>query len=154
MPPAITRRTWRGGAWTTWGYSEAAKLTTALAGANNDLTYTAKAKDASGNSIRVRYVVAGNSTPLSVAVSGNDITVNVATDAGGVATSTGNAVKAAVNGSTPASALVTASTPTGDTGAGAVTALPFTSLTGGRAGGIGTGSSSWRRVGPFGSNLR
>lgn len=112
-----------------------ASLTTALAGANNDLTYTAKAAApnyVAGNSVRVAYVVAGVSTPLTVAVSGNDITVNVATNGASAATSTAAQVMAAVNASVPASALVTAANATGNDGTGVVTAMAFTSLTGGQ----------------------
>lgn len=117
-----------------FGSPSTASLTTALAGTNNDLTFTAKAgapSYAAGNSVRVRYVVAGASTPLTVSVSGSDITVNVATNGASAATSTGSQVRDAVNGSAPAAALVTAANATGNDGTGVVTALAFTSLTGG-----------------------
>lgn len=114
--------------------STSATLTTALAGNNNDLTYTAKTPGTGGNSVSVTYVVAGNSTPLTVSVSGNDITVNVATGAGGAATSTATQVAAAVTGSGPASALVTVANATGNDGSGVVTALAKTNLSGGASG--------------------
>lgn len=117
------------------GSRRSATLTTALAGTNNDLTYNAQAKGLSGNSIRVRYVVAGASTPLTVSVSSNDITVNVATSAGSAATSTANDVKAAVKASAPATALVSvtgaATSVAPDDGTGVVTALSFTNLANG-----------------------
>lgn len=123
------------GKWGAGGTKASATLTTALAGANDDLTYTAKAGPpdyAAGNSVRVRYVVAGASTPLTVSVAGNDITVNVATTAGSVASSTALQVRDAVNASVPASALVTAALATGNDGSGVVSALAFTTLAGGK----------------------
>lgn len=119
------------------GYDETASLTTALTGTNNDLTYTSKAASASGNSITVRYVVAGASTALSVSVSTNAITVNVATDGSSAATSTAAQVKAAVDASTPAAALVSVANAPGNDGTGVVTALAATALTGGRSSSIG-----------------
>jgi hypothetical protein len=110
-----------------------AALTTALTGTNNDLTYTSKATGnnySSGNSIRVRYVVAGNNTALSVSVSGSDITVNVATDGSGNPTSTAAQVRTAVLASVPAAALVDVTLAAGNDGTGVVTALAFTSLSG------------------------
>lgn len=84
-----------------------------------DLLFTADLPGTAGNSIRIRYVVAGNNTALSVAVSGNDITVNLATNASGVPTSTANAIKAALDASGPASALInTTVTPVGSPGTG------------------------------------
>lgn len=83
-----------------------------------------------GNAVTIAHVVAGNNTALSVSVSGNAITVNLATNGGGVATSTANQVIAAVNASSPAHALVTAS-PLGD-GTGTAVAVAATNLTGGK----------------------
>lgn len=117
------------GPWTIGGYPARATLTTAIAGNNNDLKYTATNGGTAGNSIRIRYVVSGNNTPLSVTRSGNDITVNVATDGGGVATSTGAAVRDAVNSAM--SGYVKAENATGNDGTGVVAALGFTNLTGG-----------------------
>jgi hypothetical protein len=113
------------------GTNRNASLTTAIAGANNDLVYTSKGKGTQHNSIRVRYVVAGASTALSVSVSGNDITVNSATDGASAATSTANQVAAAVAASTPAAALVTVANAAGNDGTGVITALGFTALSGG-----------------------
>jgi hypothetical protein len=98
---------------------------------NAGITYTAKTAGTGGNSITVAYVVAGTSTALSVGVSGNAITVNVATDGGGAATSTATQVKAAVDASGPASALV-ATTLIG-TGATVVSAVSATNLANGAA---------------------
>lgn len=113
------------GFWDNFG-----SLTTAQ-GSNRDLLYQAVGAGTAGNAIRVRYVISGNSTPLTVSVSGNDITVNVATDSGGAATSTANQVKAAVQASTPASALVQVALAPGSDGTGVVQALSFTALAGG-----------------------
>lgn len=123
------------GRWQAWGARVTASVTTALTGSNNDLKFTHKssaARYAAGNSVRVRYVVAGNSTPLTVSVSDNDITVNVATDSGGAATSTAAQVKAAIDASTPAAALVSVANAAGNDGTGVVTALAYTSLAGGQ----------------------
>lgn len=129
------------GRWAAAGNWAIATLTTALAGVQNDLTFTSRAarhQQESGNAVRVRYVVAGASTPLTVAVAGNDITVNVATSSGSVATSTAAQVRDAVNASVPASALVTAALATGNDGTGVVAALAYTNLTGGSDWVIGT----------------
>lgn len=119
------------GPWMFGGFANYASLTTALAGANNDLVFTANVGGTAGNSIRIRYVVAGANTPLTVTVSGSDITVNVATDAGSLATSTATAVKNAIAASGPAGSLVTATNAPGNDGTGVVAALSFTNLTGG-----------------------
>lgn len=109
-----------------------ASLTTALAGANNDLVFTARERGNDGNLISITYVVAGNSTPLSVAVVGNAVTVNVATSAGGAATSTASQILAEVNASAPAQLLLQSVTlASGNTGAGVVTAMAQTYLSGG-----------------------
>ena len=124
------------------GTTATASLTTALAGSNNDLTFTstAGAPDyAAGNATQIRYVVAGNNTALSVSVAGSVITVNVATDGGGAATSTAAQVRTAVNASGPASALVTASLAAGNDGTGVVTALAQTPLAGGQNYVLGAG---------------
>jgi VCBS repeat-containing protein len=139
---AITERTISvGGPWAQSAKAAAAALTTALAGANNDLTFTAKTTDATGNSTTVAYVVAGNDTALSVGVVGSAITVNVATDSGGAATSTATQVRTAVNASTPASALVTASLAAGNDGSGVVDALAATPLAGGVSRRVARGGS-------------
>jgi hypothetical protein len=102
-----------------------------MAGADNDIKFTAQQRGNSGNSVRVRIVVAGASTVLSVSVSGSDITINSATNSGSAATSTAAQVIAAVNASSPAKALVYAELKKGDTGTGVVAAFGFTTLAGG-----------------------
>lgn len=127
------------GNWGAFGKNSYAALTTALSGANNDLTWTTVKRGLAQNSVTIRYVVAGNSTPLSVSVTGTAITVNVATDGGGAATSTATAVKNAVNAHATAGNLVQGANATGNDGTGVVTALSVTSLAGGTDWTIGTG---------------
>jgi len=109
-------------------------LTTALAGANNDLVYTARDGGPGGNEITVNYVVAGANTLLTVTVGGKEIVVNVATDGASVATSTATLVKAAVEANADAALLVTIALAGSDTGAGIVAALAATPLAGGALG--------------------
>lgn len=149
--PAKTTR-WRAGQWIIGKYTEAT-LTTALTGTNNDLTYTAVANDATGNSITVAYVVAGVSTPLSVAVTGSAITVNVATNGSSAAISTALQVRDAVRAYAPARALVNVDLKTGEDGSGVVTALTATALSGGAAGVLGVGNpGGWGRRRQRGNN--
>lgn len=120
-----------------------ASLTTALAGANNDLAIQSLLEGADGNNLRVRYVVAGNNTPLSASVSGKDITVNVGTNNVGAAISTAAAVRDILNGAIGIGrsqisghrrivrALVKAELAAGNDGTGVVAALAFTNLAGG-----------------------
>lgn len=148
-----------------------ATLTTALTGANNDLVFTSRLRGEAGNRIRIRYVVAGASTALSVAISAGDIdllalnnqeflalhrmgidesydiTVNVATDGASAATSTATQVKAALDAHAQASVLLSTALAPGNSGAGVVTAMAYTSLTGGVLGdnmlaGPGTGAAA------------
>lgn len=110
-----------------------ASLTTAIAGVNNDITYTAKVEGLAGNSIRVTYVVAAGTVARSIVVAGNDITVNLATTAGVVnATETATNIVAAINATTAAAAKLTAAVKTGDTGAGLLAAMALTNLAGGK----------------------
>ena len=112
--------------------SDQATLETALAGANNDLVYTARTAGGQGDELTVAYVVAGTNTPLTVTVSGNAITVNVATNGAGAATSTASQVKAAIEANADAAKLVTVALAPGNSGAGVVTALAATNLAGGK----------------------
>lgn len=108
----------------------AAALTTVLAGTNNDLVFTAKTKGASGNSITVAYINPGVETATeSVAVVGNAISVTLRSVSAVLSTAT--QVKAAIDGNTAAAALVSVANSGADTGAGNVTALAATALTGG-----------------------
>lgn len=99
---------------------------------NQSLTYTAVAYGASGNAITIRLLDPGApSQSLSVSVAGSAITVHLATDGGSAITSTGDDVKAAINGNVSAAALVVVS----GSNASPVTAIAATALSGGRDGG-------------------
>jgi hypothetical protein len=114
------------------GILPVATLTTALAGANNDLKFTSVLSGVIGNSITIRYVdPAGNNAVLSVVVVGKAITVNLATDGAGAITSTSAQIAAAILASAAASALITAANAGADTGAGVVIAMAATPLAGG-----------------------
>lgn len=112
------------------GLGNRATLTTALTGANNDMTFIAKTPGTAGNSVRVRVVVAGNNTPLGVTVAGNDITVNAATSGAAASLSTAADVVRAMNFTPAAQALCWAQLAPGNDGTGVVPALAFTSLAG------------------------
>jgi hypothetical protein len=112
------------------GIGRRAKLTTALSGANNDITLLARRPDTTGNSITLTIVVSGASTPLSVSVSTSAITVNSATSAGSAATSTAKEVIKAINSHSAARRLVWAQRAAHNDGTGVVTALSSTSLSG------------------------
>jgi hypothetical protein len=109
-----------------WAKSAGA-LTTALAGNNNDLTFL-------GVSSTLPTIVYANpgtaNAALSVGVAGATITVNLATDAGSAITSTAAQVKAAIDASGPASALVSTALAAGNDGTGVVTAMAATPLAG------------------------
>ncbi len=101
-----------------------------------NLTFTAVAAGAGGNSIRVAFTVAA-SQAFSIGVAGNDITVNLACDAAGFPNSEQNLARRvmdALNASGPASALVTTSLAPGSDGAAQCDqAVALTNLTGGAA---------------------
>lgn len=110
----------------------AATLSTNLTGSNNDLIYTARDFGTAGNSTTVAYAdPGGNNAALSVSVSSAAITVNLATGSGGAITSTAAQVKAAIEASAAASALVSVALKTSNDGTGVVTALSATNLAGG-----------------------
>ena len=97
-----------------------------------DLTYTAVAYGTAGNAITVRYVDPGAiNQAISVAVVASAITVNLATDGAGLITSTATQVKAAVDASSPAHALV--SVAVSGTGSTVQAAVGATALANGAA---------------------
>jgi hypothetical protein len=121
-----------------------ASLTTALAGANNDLVFTAKSGGTWGNSIQVEYLNPGGANKtLAVSVvyaSGTGlpkISVSLATDGASAISSTSASISAAVAADQLASQLVSVANAGADTGAGIVTALAATNLTGGTDVGVG-----------------
>lgn len=108
----------------------AATLATGSAGSNTGITWTAVRAGAVGNDITVRMVNPGTTASLSVSVSGKAITVNLAYS-GGI-TSTAAQVRTAVLASAAAAALVTPTLTGGNSGAGVVSAVGATNLSGGR----------------------
>lgn len=110
------------------GTAVASALT--LGAANAGVAFTAVAVGSAGNSLNVILKnPAAPSAALSVVVSGRDITVNLATNGSSVVTSTAGQVVTAINGSGPASALLTASN-VGD-GSGTIIPTVRTWLSGG-----------------------
>lgn len=102
------------------------------AGANNSLTFTADTPGAAGNDISIRYFdPGGTDATLSVTVSGKFILVSLGRAASAINT-TATALAAAVNAVPAAAALVNITNTSPDTGAGLVTAMPLTFLTGGQ----------------------
>jgi hypothetical protein len=109
-----------------------AVLSTALTGNNNDLDYTSVPRGLAGNDTTIAYVdPSGNNQVLGVVVTGQAIVVNLATGAGGAITSTSALIKAAIEASPTASALVTVAHKAGNDGSGVVIAMGATNLAGG-----------------------
>jgi hypothetical protein len=107
-----------------------ATLTTALAGTNNDLVFTATLKGVYGNGITISYVNPGVETATeSVAVVGKAITVTLRSVS--TVLSTAAQVKTAIDGNAAAAALVTVANAGGNNGTGAVIALAATPLASG-----------------------
>lgn len=108
-----------------------AALTTTMTGTNNDVVLTAVAPGSAGNNVSLTLVNPGSGThALAVSVSSNDITVNLGYGSGAI-TTTGSLLIAALNASTAAAALMTATLAAANDGTGLVTALSKTNLTGG-----------------------
>lgn len=110
-----------------------ATLTTALTGDNNDLKYTSKLNGALGNAITVEYVDPdGANAELAVSVDGTAITVSLATGAAKAITTTASDIATAIAAHAEANALVAVANAGSDTGAGTVTEMAATALTGGK----------------------
>ena len=109
----------------------AAAVTIDMTNATSDLTYTAKTAGSAGNKINVIHIdPSAPSQALSVEVRGNLIVVNLATGSNSAITSTAALVKAAVNASAEASAIVTCEDE--GSGTGIVNATAATPLIGGK----------------------
>lgn len=111
---------------------DAATLTTAMTGADNDITLTANAAGASGNDYSIE-LLAGSGTTQSLVVSTTDnlkFTVLLRRAANAIAT-TATELVAALVAYPPFDDLITAEVKAGDSGAGVVTALAEASLAGG-----------------------
>ena len=111
---------------------DAATLTTAMTGADNDITLTAVAAGASGNDYSIE-LLAGSGTTQSLKVSTTDnlkFTVLLRRAANAIAT-TATELVAALVAYPPFDDLITAEVKEGDSGAGVVTALAEVALAGG-----------------------
>ncbi len=109
----------------------AATLTTALAGSNNDLVFTAKQGGQWGNSLQVEYIDPGGvSATLAVSTLGYLISVSLGRTASAIDT-TAFALKAAIDGDASARKLVDIENAAANDGTGLVTALTATALSGG-----------------------
>jgi hypothetical protein len=108
-----------------------ASLTTALAGTNNDLVFTAKSGGQWGNSIQVEYIdPGGTSATLAVTVRGFVVSVSLGRTASAIDT-TATALKTAVDASLDASKLVSVANAAANDGTGLVIALTATALASG-----------------------
>jgi hypothetical protein len=111
---------------------DAATVTTAMTGADNDITITADVAGTVGNAYSVE-LLAGSGTTQALAVSTVDnlkFSVLLGRAANAIS-STAAQVVAALNAYAPFAALMTAAVKSGDAGTGVVTALTETSLAGG-----------------------
>lgn len=117
------------------GEPVAASLTTSLTGANNDVTFTAKNAGIAGNSLTVAYVdPSENSAELSFTFDGTDLVISLATDSEGAITTTGQDIVDLVSANPSIYGHIGAANASSNTGAGVVTALSETALSGGTNG--------------------
>jgi hypothetical protein len=111
---------------------DAAAVTTAMTGANNDITVTADTAGTIGNGYSIE-LLAGSGTTQALSVATTDylkFTVTLARAADAI-TTTATQLVAALNAYAPFAAIMTAAVKSGDNGTGIVTALAETDLTGG-----------------------
>jgi hypothetical protein len=113
---------------------DAAAVTTAMTGTNNDITITADTAGTIGNGYSIELLAgSGTTQALSVTTSDNlKFSVTLARAADAIST-TATQLVAALNAYAPFAALMTAAVKSGDNGSGVVTALAETDLTGGGA---------------------
>jgi autotransporter-associated beta strand protein len=113
-------------------------------GANANITYTANtsnvtisgANGTAGNGIKITYLNNGANTPLAInsTSSGTNIIVNLGTNAAGSVISNATQIVSLINSNATANAVVNATLAgANNTGAGFITALAQTSLSGGSA---------------------
>lgn len=118
--------------WVRLNYDNTAAVA-AAALTNQSLTYTVVTAGVLGNAITIRLLdPSAINALLIISVVGTAITASLATNGAGTITSTGDQVKAAINASLAAAALVLVS----GTNGSAVTAIAATPLAGGTDGGI------------------
>lgn len=99
--------------------------------ANADMTFTAKSKHIGTDKISITFTdPSASSQALAITVDGREIDVSLATDGGGVITSTGALIKAAIEADSDANALVTVTYPVGHDGSGIVEAKAKQTLDG------------------------
>jgi hypothetical protein len=111
-------------------HNDTAAVTINPTGANNSMTYTATSAGSWGNEITVAYVDPGTETATeTVTVTGTSVVVTLRSVSSVL--STAAQVKTAWDATAAAVALATVANAGGDTGAGVVTAISETSLTGG-----------------------
>jgi len=109
-----------------------AALSTALAGADNDLVWTSKAYGADGNAYSVEYVDPEDvDQVLAITLAGTVVTVSLATEGAGVITTTGDEIKTEVGNVTEVDDLFTVTDKAANDGSGVVTAMAAAPLTGG-----------------------
>lgn len=109
-----------------------ATLATGVLGSNNAQTWTAKLAGVLGNKISLRLVdPKANSQTLAISVSGQSITASLATNSSGVITTTATQLATAIAANTAANALVSVANTGASTGAGVLTAMGTTYLSGG-----------------------
>jgi hypothetical protein len=109
-----------------------ATFTTALAGVNNDLAFTAVRAGQDGNAIALKYTdPAAPNAPLRLVVVGNLVEFQLATNGASAIISTANDLLEAWRHSEDARKLVDVALAGGNDGTGVVTALAQTPLAGG-----------------------
>jgi len=106
-----------------------ATLTTALAGANNDILWTAVAPGTGGNSLTIQYTISG-SAPVSIATVGSAPYTGLLIT-GGTATTAQQIVDALRNASAAVKSVAEAAIAVGNDGTGAVVTMAATNLAGG-----------------------
>lgn len=108
-----------------------ATLTTALAGTNNDLVFTATSAGVAGNSTTIAYSDPGGVTATaSISVIGTNIIISLGRAASAINT-TAAGIKTLIDGFAPAAALVTVANAASNDGTGLVIALAATPLASG-----------------------
>lgn len=109
-----------------------ASLLIGVVASNNALTFTSKLTGELGNDSSLKLVdPAANSAALAITVSGLDVVVSLATNSSGDITTTAAQLKTAIEANASANALFTVTATGASTGAGTVSAIRRSQLTGG-----------------------